>query len=151
MYHRHIALVAQKPTLAAAWYKMPSKKGQISTEFIFSLSIVIVVFLMLIYLNFEKMKEVRDTEKMLDKKAECIRVANMISGVFSIGQGTEKFSHTDYRLYAKNNTVLEVQRIGHAQKEPPVQCRFSANINERNFTGSFKISNVNSIISIYST
>ncbi|MFH0798254.1 MAG: hypothetical protein V1906_02470 [Candidatus Woesearchaeota archaeon] len=130
---------------------MSSKKGQVSTEFIFSLGIVIVIFLMLIYLSFEKTKEVRDTESMLDKKAECIRMANMISGVFSLGPGTEKLSHTDYRIYARNNTVLEVQRDGHTQKEPPVQCRFSANIYERNFTGGFRVSNVDSIITISST
>ncbi len=110
-----------------------------------------VVFLMLIYLSFEKTKEVRDTERMLDKKAECIRMANMISGVFSLGHGTEKYSHTDYRLYARNTTVLEVQRVGHNEREPPVQCRFSANIYERNFTGSFKVSNANNIITISST
>lgn len=127
---------------------MDSKKGQISIEFLFSIGIVLVIFIMLIFLSFEKTKEVRGIEKILDKKAECIRMANMISGVFSLGPGAEKTSYTDYRIYARNNTVLEVQRDGHTQLEPPVQCRFSANIYDKNFTGTFKVSNVNNIIVI---
>lgn len=127
---------------------MRNEKGQISTEFIFSLGIVLVVFLMMIYLSSEKTKEVKDIERTLEKKAECTRIANFMSGVFALGPGAEKTSHTSMRVYVRNDTVVEIQRKGHTQNEPAVQCRFSAMSYERNFTGDFKISNINNAIVI---
>lgn len=64
------------------------RKSQISIEILFSIGFSIFVFIVLLGFTMDKRQEVSETETTLEEKAECHKISNLISGVYSAGPGT---------------------------------------------------------------
>ena len=64
------------------------KKAQISVELLFTVGFVVFIFIILLIFTMERKYDVGKMEITLDEKAECYRLSNLISGVYTSGSGT---------------------------------------------------------------
>lgn len=72
------------------------KKSQISLEILFSIGFVIFIFIILLAFTMERRQDVRETEATLKEKAECYKLSNLISGVYTAGKGTGLIETLEY-------------------------------------------------------
>ncbi|MDP2906810.1 MAG: hypothetical protein Q8O03_02620 [Nanoarchaeota archaeon] len=64
------------------------KKAQISLEILFVIGFVIFVFIILLAFTMERRHEIGELEEAFKEKAECYKLSNLISGVYSSNSGT---------------------------------------------------------------
>lgn len=64
------------------------KKSQISVELLFAIGFVIFIFIILLAFTMDRRHEVKEAEITLKEKAECYKLSDLISGVFTSGIGT---------------------------------------------------------------
>ena len=64
------------------------KKGQISLEVMYSVGIMIIIFIILSGISFERKITLDRLDRFLERKNECYRIANVIDGVHANGHET---------------------------------------------------------------
>ena len=85
------------------------KKSQsISTEFIFGIAIILIIFVILFSFMQEKKPDIEDTEEELGKREECLKLSNLISSVYAGGSGTEATTKIDNMVIITNNSLIYV-------------------------------------------
>lgn len=113
------------------------KKAQsVSTEFIFGIAIIMVIFIIVFSFIAEKGTDISDTRKELDLRAECLKVSNLISSVYAGGDGTEARIELDNTLtisssgviYADESGIVEHRVAAVASEATPTTQEFYDNI-----------------------
>ena len=133
--------MAQKLIRAAASHKMAiiARKAQVSMEFLFAIGFVLFVFILLLGFVFQRKSELVDTKDFLDKKAECLRIASLISSVYSGGDGTAAKIKTNYLVTIYNYSIIGVESIANLTGE--ARCYFVAETESYNLTNNLLIKN----------
>lgn len=83
------------------------KKAQLSSEMFFAIGIVLMIFLALMMIYFDKMYDVNSTKNYLEKKKECEKIANVLSNLYAAKPGTTANINTKY-LVSLNNNIKQV-------------------------------------------
>ncbi len=81
------------------------KRGQVSIEIMFSIGVILLLYITIVYFVFEKRSELQDTESFLDKRSECFKVAEAIIAVNDAGPGTRLILDLKYPIIINNNTI----------------------------------------------
>ena len=88
---------------------MLNKKGQsVATEFIFAVGAIVFIFIFLLSFVFEEKADVVDKEENLDRRAECLRISNLLSSVSAGGPGTEVKTKATGMVTIQENNVIYV-------------------------------------------
>jgi len=85
-----------------------TKKAQAATELLFAIGFIMLFFIMITLINFERSSNIKDIDKTLDERALCQQISNGISNVYSKGHGTStviKFKDHN-ATFDKNNQVI---------------------------------------------
>src|SRR3989344_5839443 len=62
-----------------------SRRGQISTEIMYAVGVMIMIFLLLTGVSFNRRGELRDMDDYLQKRNECLKISNAIASLTSSG------------------------------------------------------------------
>ena len=116
------------------------RKAQVSMEFLFAVGFILFVFLLLLGFIFQRRAELADTKDFLDKKAECLKIASLISSVYSGGDGTIASVKTNYLIKIYNYSNIGVEDTANIT-EGKVRCSFLAESPSYNLTGNLIIKN----------
>lgn len=90
-------------------------KAQTSIEFLFTVSIILLLFFTISLINLEKGSEIQKTGEYLDKRNECLKFSNHINNVYKSGPGTEVSVNTKYALNVDDSGVLTLEEIAEIQ------------------------------------
>jgi hypothetical protein len=92
-------------------YKLRNHRAQVTPGFF--LGIGIIMFLFILVLIFSNNQEIKLNEKRIDveKSNECLKLANLINGVYINGPGTEITTTTDFLITTFNNSQISVEDI----------------------------------------
>lgn len=101
------------------------KKAQISMEFLFSLGLIFLVFVILLFIIIDKQIETHNTEITLKKLSECQRFANIITALASSTDGTLVELKTAYYIKITNGGMIYANDENSVNNE--VACSYSAN------------------------
>lgn len=93
---------------------MIKKKSQVSVEFLFVIGVVIFIFIILLAMTLENRVDIRDAEHILKKRAECLRLSNLISEIYNAGHGTEISTKTNYIFTVFNTSLITIEDIENA-------------------------------------
>ena len=89
------------------------KKAQsVSTELMFAVAIIIIMFTVLFSFMLEKKADTTEGGEKLDRRAECLRISNLLSSVSAGGTGTEATTKLDKVVAIFNNSVIYVAESG---------------------------------------
>ena len=78
-----------KQELISALVKMlrKNKKGQVSIEIMYSVGVLLIIFLLLTVMTFNKKIDVERTRDIIDKKNDCNQISSAINRVLALGDG----------------------------------------------------------------
>lgn len=97
-------------------------KGQISTEIMYAVGVMIVIFLLLTGVTMNRKSELRKMDDYLQKRNECFRISNAISSLTAAGFNTQAiltlppFVNT-VRVYVHGRIVVDFDP--NSKKETP--------------------------------
>ncbi len=74
------------------------KKSQASIEGIFIVGAVFIMFLFLISYGFERGRDNKNTESFISERDNCLKISDLIMGVFINGNSTQVISKVDYEF-----------------------------------------------------
>lgn len=126
---------------------MIMKKGQISVEFLLTVGIMMLIFLFLLLIVFEKNVETKETERKLDKAVECRKFASLLEYLYAASDGTEMLLSTHRRIVV-NESFLQVFPINSTAKDQGIICKFQGYISYYNVTGSLRLKKKNGAVVI---
>lgn len=81
------------------------KRGQVSIEFMFSIGVILLLYIIIVFFVFEKNSELRDTESFIDKRTQCFKIAEAVSAVYDSGSGTEASINLKYPIVIDGNLI----------------------------------------------
>ncbi|MBI2672272.1 hypothetical protein HYX16_05035 [Candidatus Woesearchaeota archaeon] len=86
------------------------KKGQVSTEFVFSIGIILLMFLTIATFSVDRNTILNKLYDSVKQKNECLRISNIINSVYVGGDGTESNFKTEYLITLYNSSTIGVQK-----------------------------------------
>ena len=88
-------------------------KGQVAIEGMMSIGIILLLFLIIFAFTFERRVELIKTENYLNKRQECLKFSNLISSVYTAGDGTIMNASTTYVISVFKQGIISVEdKIG---------------------------------------
>lgn len=109
-----------------------TKRGQISTEVIYSVGVLVVIFLLLTGITFNRKIDIRRTEDYMNKRAECLKISNTLSSVSASGHGTARTIKVDYNVTISNQSRITVSETGATPRTIEAVCTYTGNVNDNN-------------------
>ena len=131
---------------------MKAKKGQISIEVIYSIGVMLIIFLILTGVSFSWRLQFMHTDEYIDQRNQCFKIADYISGVAIGGHGTSARIYVREQSEVYSNGVIVVGTTSAGPGEVEATCGFSAPMKDPKTTlqalNYYTIMNVNSNITI---
>lgn len=115
-------------------------------EFLFSLGLVFLIFIMLLFVIIDKQIEINDSKETLGKLSECQRFANMITAIASSNEGISAEFSTEYYIKIVDSGMIYANDENNNVDE--VSCTYIANPLSHNIYGNVKIQKEGGQISI---
>ena len=123
------------------------KKTQVSIEIVIMIGVIVIMFILISIFSFNKRAEAKDTEDYLERRNECLKVSNLISGVYTSGDGTIVNANVKHVISVYKDGIIEVEK--NITPRDSVSCRYFGEIvNEGKFSGDIKLENLNGAILI---
>ncbi len=106
----------------------PYNHGQISIEVMYSVGVMVIVFMILLGISFTRRGEVTKLEDYLNKRNECLRIANFITGVNNGGQGTSATLYIYHNVSFVTDKVIQVTEAEEEITTIDATCTYIANV-----------------------
>lgn len=81
-------------------------KGQLSLETMFAVGVVLVLFIMALSFSFVKKQELLETQQVLQAKAECLVLADMLSSMLTLGPTSNASLHLYFKHSVSNSSSI---------------------------------------------
>ncbi len=81
-------------------------RSQVSTETIFLISIVLIIFILTALFTFSKRAQIEETGSFIEKRNECNKIATAINYLKINGPGTKARLNTNFLVETRDNTVI---------------------------------------------
>src|SRR3989344_1606277 len=103
-----------------------SRRGQISTEIMYAVGVMIMIFLLLTGISFNRRSELRKMDDYLQKRNECLKVSNTLASLTAAGFNTRAVLTVYNKVWIYNTGRITVDPSTTSSKETP--CTFIGNI-----------------------
>ncbi len=122
------------------------RKGQISIEIMYAVGVMIIIFILLTGISFNRRYELIKLDDFLNKKNECLRISDSVTGIQASGNSTISIVNIKYYTDAYSTGVILVKD---AQTTTPTSveasCTFHGNLSNPlqtvNMKGQYRIKN----------
>jgi hypothetical protein len=131
--------------------KRQSKKGQISIEIMYSVGVLLMIFILLSSVTFDKKVDVERARDTVDKRSDCIMISNALGRVASLGDGySSYFTTTFYFEIFQTGLIIVGDVSGSTPEEIEVICTFNGKLDQdyEKDGGSWEVINAGGILSI---
>lgn len=105
-----------------------SRRGQISTEIMYAVGVMIMIFLLLTGIAFNRRSELRKMDDYLQKRNECLKISNTIASLTASGFNTRAIITLYYKSWVYNSSRITVDPSLTSTKETP--CTYVGNIDQ---------------------
>ena len=123
--------------------RLNNKKGQIGIEIMYSIGVLLAIFILLTSVTFERRISVEKSREMIDKKNDCVMVSDKLTSITSLGDGYSTQFKTLHNLDIYDNGLIIIGDFGPGdEKEIEILCQYTGILNQtsyENLTGSFSI------------
>ncbi len=128
-----------------------TRKGQISIEMMFSIGVMLFIFILLAGVTFEKKVTVERLRESINKQNDCYVIANAFGRVSALGDG---YSVTFKSIYIfdifDNGLVMISDELGVVDGEQEIVCTYSGLIDQEYLdnTGIYTVTNINNQLTL---
>ncbi len=128
-----------------------NKRSQIGVEIMYSVGILMIIFLLLTGISFTRNIDLIKTDDYIKKRNECLMWSDYVSSAFSNGHNTRIEAEAGYNVNIQDNGVIEVSGEGITNKTIEATCSFAANLSGAYSLGRgnrYEVLNQNGVIAI---
>jgi hypothetical protein len=86
-------------------------KGQTTPGLLLGVGTIMFLFLLIAVFTVNQQIKLTEKEDYIEKRSECLKLANLINSAYISGPGTEIITYTDYLITTFNNSQISVQGI----------------------------------------
>ncbi len=126
------------------------KRGQISIEIMYSVAVLLVIFLVLSSATFERKIQVEATRDTIEKRSDCIMISNALSRVATLGEGYASTFKTIHNFDIFDTGLIVIGDVGDlGPKEVEVVCSFNGVLNQtsyKDYIGAWKVNNTKGVL-----
>ena len=126
------------------------KKAQISVEIMYAVGVMIIIFIILSGISFNRRIEIIKLDDFLDKKNECLRLSDIITGIQASGNETTAIVNIKYPTDAYTDGALLVKGTAITPTTVEASCTYHGTLsngtNALDLQGPYRIKNANSLI-----
>jgi len=131
------------------------KKGQISIEIMYSVAVLLVIFLVLSSATFDRKIQVERTRDTVNKRSDCIMISNALSRAASLGEGYSTTFKTVHNFDIFDTGLIVVGDLGDkGPKEVEVVCSYNGLLNQtayKDYLGSWRVNNTEGMLQLSPT
>jgi len=91
-------------------------KGQAVPGIMLGVGTIMFLFLLIAVFTLNHQIKLGQKEDYIEKRSECLKMANLINSVYISGPGTEVRTHTDFLITAFNSSQISVQGLADVQQ-----------------------------------
>jgi hypothetical protein len=120
------------------------KRGQIGVEIMYAVGVLLVIFIILTAVAFERRVSVSKAGETVDKKNDCSMIADKLNSIAALGEGYSTWFKTFYFVHVLESGIIYVGDNGTSANEIEVVCTFNGELNQPiygNMTGRWSIFN----------
>ena len=120
------------------------KKGQIGVEIMYAVGVLLVIFIILSAIAFDRRIDIRDARDTIMKKNDCYMIANKLNSVAALGEGYTSEFKTNYFADIFDTGVIYLGDNETDEQEIELVCTFNGKLNQSNYinlTGRWKVFN----------
>jgi len=121
------------------------RRGQISIEIMYSVSVILVIFLILTSFTFDKKVEVEKMRETIEKRSDCVMISNSLGRAAALGEGHSSTFKTSYNFDIFDSGLIVIGDIaGSTPTEVEVVCSYNGILGEEAYTdkyGAWKVFN----------
>ncbi len=121
-----------------------NRKGQTTPGLMLGVGTVLFLFLLITVFTLNYQIKLHEREEYIDKRGECLKIANIINSVYTGGHGTQVDTHTDFVITIHNTSQISVGENGVGQENGPVKIAFL--VSEASRTPEEFYTGINSLI-----
>ena len=126
-----------------------SKKSQISLEVIYSVGILIIIFIILNGVTFNWKFDIRKTDDFLRKKNDCLMFADTITSLSNSGNNAEATLKSHYYAQVFAGGLVMVGELSDGSIAKEVTCTYTGIASDSTLkTGTFTIKNENGVVKV---
>ena len=123
------------------------RKGQISTEIIYSVGVMLLIFLLLAGITFNRKIDIRELDEYLEMRNACQQMSNVVSSISAAGENTMRAIKIDYNITVYTDSRIVV-RDESAYDNRDVVCTYTGNVAQANLSKetTYTIINTNGLV-----
>ncbi|MCD4759657.1 hypothetical protein K8R33_02125 [archaeon] len=92
-------------------YILKNHKGQATPGLLIGVGIILFTFLLIAIFATNQQRELYDMEDYIEKRSECLKIANLINSVYIAGPGTEVRTTTNFLITTFNSSLISVEGL----------------------------------------
>ncbi len=125
-----------------------NKRGQVSIEIMYSIGVLLLIFILLTAVTFSKRVDVRKTDETVKKKNDCNEISSALNRILALGDGYSTDIYTPYNLDLFEAGLIVIGDPGVSSTEIELVCTFEGILAKeyRDLTGSQRFNNTGGII-----
>ncbi len=120
------------------------KKGQVSIEIMYSVGVLLIIFILLTVMTFNKKIDVEKTREIIDKRNDCNKISGSINRVLALGDGYNATFKTPHTFDVYMTELIIVGDLEPSNTEVEIICTFEGNLTKDYLGGSGKWKAINS-------
>ncbi len=125
------------------------KKAQISLEVLYSVGILIIIFIILNGVTFNWRLDIRRTDDFLKKKNDCYMFADTITAISNTGNNAQATLKSHYYVQAFTGGLIMVGDLSDGNIAKEVTCTYTGIASDSTLkTGTFTIKNENGVVKV---
>ncbi|MDP3917268.1 MAG: hypothetical protein Q8Q42_03195 [Nanoarchaeota archaeon] len=111
------------------------KRGQISIEIMYSVGVLLVIFILTSSLAFNRKLDIERAGDTVSKRSDCAMISNAINRVVTLGEGHKSTFKTVYNFDVYDIGLIIVgDEPGTSPGELEVICTYNGKLNQSNYT-----------------
>ena len=92
---------------------------------IYSVGVMVVIFLLLTGITFNRRMDVRKSDDYLNKRTECLKISNTVSSLSASGDGTQRTIQIIYHVPISNQSRITVSETAATPKTVEAVCTYT--------------------------
>jgi len=96
---------------------MMMRKSQISIEFLFSIGIIVFIFLIILAFIMGRQADVRDNQSFINRQNECLKISSLLTSISEGGDGTAVQVNTPFFVTFYEDGLIKVEEILNISQE----------------------------------
>jgi len=99
---------------------LKGRKGQVAPELMLGIGIIMGLFLLISLFVVNRQIDLRERADHIEKRDECLKIANLLNSVYINGPGTEARTNSNFLITSFNSNLISIEDLKNEQSSEKI-------------------------------